>query len=311
LATGSIDQSLVHFEDAGGVLDNVTIRAVGTGASQCRGIYFYPQATAEAAVTLKVLNCNIYVEGSSGSGTSEAIYAFVGLSSFTGTVQVIGTIVEQVGTTVGGEETAVHVSGANGVITAERCSFKGAVYDVKQSVGASLTLKASLLVNDTTSGTITYGGTLASETLSENGTSLASKYLGITDTATDSDAVGGTAAADMATDAELDARTLTNSFTWCDNSQSSVTNPGPRLNETNTLRRITYWCSGGSAIVNLYSGHWTNTEPTAILSDLSVTTSRQETNLSLGIDKDWIVSYWPTNAAWTNLYIDIMMERQD
>ena len=114
-----------------------------------------------------------------------------------------------------------------------------------------------------------------------------------------------------ATDAELDARTLTNSFTWCDNSQSSVTNTGPRLNETNTIQRITYWCCGGSAVVNLYSGHWTNTAPSALLTNLSVTTARQETNVSIGIDKDWLLSYWPTNTAWTNLYLDIMMERQD
>lgn len=301
------EQTAVHVSDASSVIRDLKIRATSTGTGAC-GILFTTYSSAEAATTCVGYGLDIVAQGNDDTVSGISIYDYLSTSDATFSLYHSTVRAIESSFSVG---YGVWVRNGDAIFNAEFCNFNGSDVDVVDASSGGVILRSCVLINNTTSGTITYDGTLASEVFSENGTVLASKYLGILATAADSDKLGGVAAASWATDAELDAKTLTNSFTWADNSQSAVTNSGPRLNETNDILRISYWCASGSAVVSFYSGLWSDTTPASVLANLEVTTARQETNVSIGIAKDWCLSYWPTNTAWTNLYIDVMMERQD
>ena len=159
--SGNIE-GLVKFLDCGGTIDNCEISAISTGA-EARAVDITMASTAEAAATVNIYNSIIYASGVVSTG----LKPFVNNAPAGGvlTVNAYNSTISGVGAS--GNRYAVYSARTTGTTVNTNVygsTLNGSTYDAIADASAGLTLHAGTeLVNGTTSGTITYDGTVVSE----------------------------------------------------------------------------------------------------------------------------------------------------
>jgi hypothetical protein len=149
----------LYGRDAGGLLRGV--RMTGScGAGNIAGMYLRNESSAEAATTWQLEDCSIDLLCTAASGTFAAVHAID--VSATQDVMVHARDC-RFRTTKNSTATVYGLYAQNGdaLIYAEGCTIDGPDADVAQTNGALLSLTNCTLVNNTTSGSITYAGTMA------------------------------------------------------------------------------------------------------------------------------------------------------
>jgi hypothetical protein len=155
-STGS--NTPIVYATASGTVRNCVGSSVASGATNAYGIYLSTGASATETATVNCYNCDFTTSVISGSNciayicaTSSSGYNSI-LNLYNCRGYATGTASRRSG--------AATFNSAYSIINAENCVFQGDDYDVlRYSSGGGLTLKNCTLVNNTTSGTISYSGT--------------------------------------------------------------------------------------------------------------------------------------------------------
>ena len=154
-------QSSVQYDDAGGHIRNCEISAAST-TTLAVGLYYRIRTTAEAETTLYCSDTRI--SASSGSLAVYAVYVDDDGSSYDASCYLSRCTVTA--TESGAcDSSGMKSSGSDAFLYADNCVVSATDYDVYQGLSATLQLRSSILVNNTTSGTITRDGTLHTDGL--------------------------------------------------------------------------------------------------------------------------------------------------
>lgn len=164
--SGNIE-GLVKFLDCGGTIEDCEIEATSTGA-EARAVDVTMASTAEAAATLNIYNSTITASGVVSTG----LKPFVNNAPAGGvlTVNAYNSTISGVGAS--GNRYAVYSARTTGTTVNTNIyggTLNGSTYDAIADASAGLTLYGCTLVNGTTSGTITYGGTVVSSKVHADG----------------------------------------------------------------------------------------------------------------------------------------------
>jgi len=152
--------------DASLTIRNSTVNATSSD-SYARAISVENAATAEAVTTVNIYNVDSVGTGSGGDNT----YGILVLDS-SATNDITANCYDSRFTAVktgANEGRAIAVVGGDAIGNFYNCIANGSDADVFESTSGGLTLYDTTLVNGTTSGTITYGGTVVTSKLSTGG----------------------------------------------------------------------------------------------------------------------------------------------
>ena len=148
--TGTAAKYALYLLDTSAVITNVYGSTAGTGGA---AFVFATDGSANAATTITLTDCYGISTGATSSGISSLDLS----SSFDCLVYAYGGYFEGITTGV------LASNGADAFLYAYGSTLKGGTQDVLQANSATVTLYDCTLVNGTTSGTITYDGTVVSE----------------------------------------------------------------------------------------------------------------------------------------------------
>jgi len=151
----------VYIREASGRVNNLKI--AGTcGSGNLGAFYIRQESTAEAPTTFLIENCETTLESTASSNVLAGVYVL----DTAATQDAIVTLRNSKFKTTKTSTASVYGAYANGgdaYIYAENCIFDGADADVGQTASAIVQLTNCVLMNGTTSGIITYKGTLVNE----------------------------------------------------------------------------------------------------------------------------------------------------
>jgi len=149
-------QNLMRYEDAGGEIRDCILQATSTD-NQANILRMRANATAEATTTLNLYNVQAPV---CVAGGATAATGYDCNDNGTGEDAFLNLYGCTVAATDGGG-ISIGLRGFNGgdsIVTAYNCQLSGGNTDVLQSDSATVMLRDCVLVNGTTSGTITHNG---------------------------------------------------------------------------------------------------------------------------------------------------------
>lgn len=159
LLTGAVSSASapMRFEDAGGrVVDCITS---STGGTNAYGIYFRNAATAEAATNLYVYNTKSIAVGTA------AVRGFLNLENANTQNQNLYLYNCHAQASGGTTNYGIYGFGNSSLTYIYGGQYSGSTYDLIQDESAAITVYGVDLINGTTSGTITYDGTVVTEDL--------------------------------------------------------------------------------------------------------------------------------------------------
>jgi len=151
----------IYFLCASGEIWDTTINITSTDNS-CYGIYYYTTASSEAATTLRCYNVQTTL--SIGGGSGRGFYCYDNGSSNDAFLYLYNcsTLVTE---SAAASSYGSNASGDNAYIYADNCVFNATDDDVKSSSSGTVELHDCVLINNSTSGTITYTGTNVTDQL--------------------------------------------------------------------------------------------------------------------------------------------------
>ena len=152
-------QSGIVFDDSFYTLRNI-VMDITSSDSGARGVPFTSSATAEKGIIGNAYNLDITCSAAGGQG-----YGFLS-NDAGGSSTIVANIYNSVVNIGTGATTryCTWVLGTDASINAYNCTFNASEFDVYTQSGTT-TLYDTTLVNGTTSGTITYGGTVVTGSL--------------------------------------------------------------------------------------------------------------------------------------------------
>ncbi|RKX65685.1 MAG: hypothetical protein DRP42_04365, partial [Tenericutes bacterium] len=152
-----IDLDTAATAETTAIIRNVVISAISDNNASY-GIWLTASGTSGNTSVVDIYNCNVTA---SSSGAVECSAYYVQDSS--ATVDGFMNVYNSIGTSSSaGDALGVKTQNGNAIFNSYNSTFSAGTYDVKR-VSGTLTLYDTTLVNNTTSGTITYGGTVVSE----------------------------------------------------------------------------------------------------------------------------------------------------
>ncbi len=156
LTTSGTSNGMDIFASNATIRDCTVSVTSATGGSNSRGIRLHNDSSATQNAVVNCYNSSLTV---SGASYANGFYVYNANDADTVTMNLY----DCQSTTTAADYGAVHVESAttnNAIINSYNCTLSGANYDANQDGTNSLTLYDTTLVNGTTSGTITYGGTV-------------------------------------------------------------------------------------------------------------------------------------------------------
>jgi hypothetical protein len=149
----------VYWDGGSGVIEQVSVEITATTVtSTCAGFSIYQgsdQVGNESPAYIRFCRCNI----NSSSGNARGIIASSSSATYTKTVNVFGCMFLASGVVSYG----CYATGANMTLYVRNTFTSGSSYDLCRQTSATFIVAGCTLANGTTSGTITYSGTIVSE----------------------------------------------------------------------------------------------------------------------------------------------------
>jgi hypothetical protein len=147
----------ILYSDAGGVVRDCVVNV--SSSTNAYGIYKPNSASAETSTTLTVYNSDFTV-----SGVTNALAVYVRDNSATedSIIYIYNSKLQASGATT---STGLVTEGGDALAYAYYCILNGTTYDVRQISSSVLQLSNCTLINNLTTGTITYDGEIRSEDL--------------------------------------------------------------------------------------------------------------------------------------------------
>jgi len=159
-------QYAIYYVDAGGEVRDCLVTAT-SGSTSAYGIYYENKSTAEAATTLKVYGVDATATAA-GSGAAAGMFQYDNSSESDCTLTALNSSLTSTDPGAG-QSRGAYAAGGDAIAVYYGCVLSGSDYDVRQYLSASVTLRGCMLVNGTTDGTITYGGTIVGGKATYNG----------------------------------------------------------------------------------------------------------------------------------------------
>ena len=154
------------------IIKNVKTVANST-TSTSNGLYIRADSNSSSNAVVQIFNCNL--TGTCTTGSGRGLRVQEQSSSHTITAYVYDTIAT--GTGSGATGAGIYTdSGADAYVYAYNSIISGQSADVRQTDSSTLQLSNCTLVNNTTSGTITYAGTQRVNALQSSGTITVGAY---------------------------------------------------------------------------------------------------------------------------------------
>ncbi len=178
METTGIDLCLQAL-DVGGVIDNLTCN-LDSSSDDGRGIYINPASTMETETHWLIRDAKIFTSGGAGTGDdSWPIQCAEATATKNTFVSVINSNLRSVGATSTGTSYALASSGENCIVTAENSVLNGSEGDAAQLSSGTLILRNSVLVNNSTTGTVINEGINTSAGYTTSGTVVSSRATDI------------------------------------------------------------------------------------------------------------------------------------
>lgn len=160
-STGGISYA-IGTVTAGATITIENCTHIGSGVT---GAHFFVDIRTGAG-NANIRNCSSLVSAGNAAYSNIAVYAGAGA----GTIKIYNSTITALTDATAYTYGVIHTDG--GTIEAYNCTFsspRAGSFDVAQTAGGVLTLYDTTLVNNTTSGTITYGGTVVTSKIGVGG----------------------------------------------------------------------------------------------------------------------------------------------